>query len=100
MLVERAELVIRERKEAEFAAMMAEQGLALLAATQGVLALSFGQGHEDPGKFLLLVTWASMEAHDDFRDAPQYPEFRSLLSPFTVGGSMEHFEMEPFVQAH
>jgi heme-degrading monooxygenase HmoA len=93
MLVERAELLIKEGSEEEFAKRMDDTGLDLLSGLDGVKAVSFGRGVENPGKFLLLIEWQSMDAHIAFKKDPRYAQFRALLAPFAVGGSMEHFDM-------
>ena len=94
MLFERSELVIREGKEDEFASMMAERGLPLLAALPAVHAAKLGRGVENPGKFMLLIHWDDMDAHQAFTKAEAYPRFRALLTPYVVSGSMEHFEID------
>jgi quinol monooxygenase YgiN len=96
MLLERAELLIREGQEVQFDAMMKHSGLPILAAFPGVVSISFGRGVENPGKFTLLVEWQSLEAHRGYNKAPECQTFRQLIGPFSRGGAMEHFEMESF----
>jgi quinol monooxygenase YgiN len=96
MILERAELLIREGQEEPFAVMMKQQGLSILAGFPGVLSVEFGRGIENPGKFMLLVQWQTMEAHGAYGRSPQCQAFRALIGPFSRGGAMEHFEVEPF----
>ena len=93
MLVERTEVQIKEGVEDEFAAVMGEKGVALLKGLDGVNSVSFGRGLENPDKFMLLIEWENMDAHMAFRKHARYPEFRSLISPYSKGGNMEHFNM-------
>jgi heme-degrading monooxygenase HmoA len=93
MLLERSELLIKEGLESDFAAAMGERGIPLLSGVPGVLSVQLGRGVENPGKFMLLVAWQSMQAHTAFRTLPVYPDFRQLFAPFSKGGSMEHFDM-------
>jgi heme-degrading monooxygenase HmoA len=93
MLVERAELQIREGMETEFSTAMANKGLALLAGVPGVQSVRIGRGVENPQKFMLLVTWDALESHIAFTKSPAMTEFRGLLKPFSTGGAMEHFNM-------
>lgn len=93
MLVERAEMLIKEGLEKDFAAAMADRGIPLLTGLKGVKSVSLGRGVENPDKFMLLVEWETMDAHIAFTKDPKFTEFRALLSPFTRGGSMEHFNM-------
>jgi heme-degrading monooxygenase HmoA len=94
MLLERAELLMKEGREEDFAAAMRERGLALLAGVPGVQSVKLGRGVENPGKFMLLVRWEAMEAHAAFSKSPVSKDFRELISPYSKGGSMEHFEMD------
>jgi len=93
MLVERAELLIKDGCEDAFAAAMTERGLPLLSGVAGASDVRLGRGVENPRKFMLLITWASMDAHVAFTSGPLFETFRELLGPFTIGGGMEHFNM-------
>lgn len=93
MLVERAELLIKEGSEDAFAAAMAERGLALLSGLDGASNVRLGRGVESPSKFMLLITWETMNAHTAFTKNPLFLEFRDLIGPFSASGAMEHFEM-------
>ncbi|MFC4314630.1 antibiotic biosynthesis monooxygenase family protein [Steroidobacter flavus] len=93
MLLERAELQIRESMELEFAAAMKSKGLELLASVPGVKSVQLGRGVENPQKFMLLVEWDAMDSHTAFKTSPIMTEFRALLKPFSTGGAMEHFNM-------
>jgi heme-degrading monooxygenase HmoA len=93
MLLERAELLIKEGLEDDFAAAMKERGIPLLASVPGVKSVNFGRGVENTNKFLLLVEWDSTEAHSAFAKTPVYTPFRQVISPYSKGGAMEHFHM-------
>jgi heme-degrading monooxygenase HmoA len=93
MLVERAELQIREGMEEQFSAAMNSNGLTLLKSVPGVKSVQLGRGVENPQKFMLLVEWDAMDSHTAFKSSPTMIEFRSLLKPFSTGGAMEHFAM-------
>ena len=93
MLLERAEMSIKKGLEGEFAAAMRERGIPLLAGVPGVKSVNLGRGIENPSKFMLLVEWDSMDAHAAFRSNPVYGPFRQILSPYSTGGAMEHFQM-------
>jgi heme-degrading monooxygenase HmoA len=93
MLLERAELQIKEGLEEAFSREMKERGLPMLAAFPGVRSVNLGRGVENPGKFMLLVEWESLEAHGAYNKAPVCGEFRTLIGRFSRGGSMEHFRM-------
>ena len=94
MLLERTELLIKDGQEEAFAAAMRQQGLALLRSVPGVLAVNMGRGVENPGKFMLLVQWQSLDAHAAYNKSPTCDQVRKLILPFSKGGSMEHFQMQ------
>jgi len=91
--LERAELLIKEGQEEAFAVAMKGAGVKLLTSVPGVLSVKVGRGVENPGKFMLLVEWQSMEAHAAFNKTSKCTELRALIAPFSKGGSMEHFQM-------
>lgn len=93
MLLERAELTIRAGSEEAFDAAMREKGIAILQGVPGVRSVQMGRGVENPGKFMLLVEWDSLEIHNQFRDRPVYPEFVGIFANYSEGGTMEHFQM-------
>ena len=95
MLVERSELLIKQGSESEFDAAMRERGIPLLNDVPGVVSVRLGRGVENPDKFILLIEWASMDAHTAFRTAPSNAALRQVISPYSRGGAMEHFEVKP-----
>jgi heme-degrading monooxygenase HmoA len=93
MLLERAEIQIKEGQEEAFSQEMKNRGIQMLASFPGVIRVNMGRGVENPGKFMLLVEWESMEAHGAYNKSPVCGEFRVLIGRFSKGGSMEHFRM-------
>src|SRR3546814_10447859 len=72
MVLERAELQIRAGMEIDFATAMAERGLVVLRSVPGVESVRMGRGVENPGKFMLLVEWRSLDAHAAFSRLPEF----------------------------
>jgi quinol monooxygenase YgiN len=94
MFVERAEIPVAAGKETEFAAAMASTGTALLAGAKGCSSARVGRGVENPGKFILLLEWDSVESHVEFTKTPEFDQFKALVGPFFAGApNMEHFEI-------
>lgn len=94
MLVERTDLTIDEARASAFEAAMVERGVPLLRAVPGVLAVDFGRGVEHPTKFMLLVTWETMDAHRAYNLTAVCGEVRQLIGSFApTAAAMEHFEM-------
>lgn len=51
---------------------------------------------EQPGRFMLTAVWSSLEAHmKDFRNSPNFTEWRSHITGFFVG-QPEVFHYEAF----
>ena len=93
MLLECAEILIKEGQEDGFSTAMRDTGIQLLASVPGVISVNVGRGVENPGKFMLLVEWESMDAHIAYNKAPVCGEVRALIGRFSKGGRMEHFKM-------
>lgn len=93
MLLERAEIQVKSGLEEDFAGVMAARGLPLLTGVPGVRWAKFGRGVENPGKFIFLVEWDSLDAHAAFNKSPVHPEFLQLFAPYAEGGAMEHFQI-------
>lgn len=92
MILERAELPVKEGQEAAFAAMMQETGCALLGSAEGCHSVRVGRGVENPSKFILLLEWDSVEHHEALTKTPAFAEFVKIAGPLFAGPSnMEHF---------
>src|SRR3546814_2166641 len=60
--------------EIDCATAMAERGLVVLRSVPGVESVRMGRGVENPGKFMLLVEWRSLDAHAAFSRLPERSE--------------------------
>jgi len=73
--------VIRGREQAFEAAFATAQ--AILAGMRGYVSHELRQCIENPGHYLLLVEWQTLEDHTvGFRQSTQYQEWRGLLHHF------------------
>lgn len=91
MVLERAELPITPGREREFEAQFAGARRYLLEAA-GSRKVSLARGVESPTKYLLLIEWDSLEAHQAFTHTPGFEQFRSLAGPFFAARpNTEHF---------
>jgi heme-degrading monooxygenase HmoA len=93
MILEAAMLHVRPGQEAAFEDAF-RQASPIIAASPGYGGHELQRCLEAPGKYLLLVRWATLEDHTiGFRGSPPYQEWRRLLhhfyDPFPV---VEHFE--------
>jgi len=94
VLLEIAEIEVREGKEDAFAAAMRGEGLTQLAACEGVISVRFGRGVENPRKFTFNVVWTSIEAHMAARELESFGKFRAAFGDLTCGGAMSHYVMD------
>jgi heme-degrading monooxygenase HmoA len=92
MILEVAILDVRPGAAAEFEAAFTE-AQAIMAGMPGYLTHQLQRCIERDDRYLLLVEWASLEAHTEgFRGSPQYQRWKALLhhfyDPFPV---VEHY---------
>ncbi|WP_428246425.1 antibiotic biosynthesis monooxygenase family protein [Ferrovibrio sp.] len=99
MILESAMLHIRSGKEADFEAAMADAAQ-FIRQVPGFKGLEVRRGIERPGSYLLLVRWASLEAHSiGFRQSPHYREWRARLHGFYEPFPLVEHWAEPAVSA-
>jgi heme-degrading monooxygenase HmoA len=67
-----------------------------LAGAPGCRSVRMTQGVESPGRFVLLVEWDSVAAHEGFRASEAFAGWRAPLSPHFAGPPrVEHFSDVP-----
>lgn len=82
MILEHGILQVRPGQGTAFEAALRE-ALPLISATPGFVHLEIRDCIEEPGKYLLLVTWETLEAHTQgFRGSVRYDPWRKLLHHF------------------
>lgn len=82
MILEHAILDVAPQRQAAYEAAL-KQALPLIAATPGFHGLEVRPCIEQPGRYLLLVRWENVEAHETgFRTSARYEKWRALLHPF------------------
>lgn len=92
MILEHAILNVKPGQAVAFEAAMRE-ALPLISASDGFRGLEVRRCIESPDRYVLLVRWDSVEAHDPgFRGSDRYPRWKALLhrfyDPFPV---VEHY---------
>jgi heme-degrading monooxygenase HmoA len=92
MVLEVALIDVKEGHEDAFAAAYAE-ARPILAGTDGCISVRMTRGIESPSRFVLLVEWDSVEAHDqNFRATERFARWRALIGPHFGGPPLvEHF---------
>ena len=92
MVLEVALLDITPGSEEAFVAAYGE-ARSLVAETPGCRTMRMTRGVETPTRFVLLVEWDSVAAHQEFRDSERFPAWRGLIGPhFAQPPHVEHFE--------
>lgn len=101
MVLEVALIDLIPGQEDEFVAAYAV-GRPVLASTPGCRAVRMTRGIETPSRFVLLVEWDSVQAHEDnFRNTERFAQWRGLIGRyFAQPPLVEHFtDVEPAPQA-
>ncbi|MCW2812095.1 MAG: Antibiotic biosynthesis monooxygenase [Friedmanniella sp.] len=90
MVLEVALIDVTDAKGFEAAYRQARPGL---AGTEGCRSVRMTRGLESPNRFVLLVEWDSVEAHEmNFRQTDRFAQWRGAIGPFFAGPpTVEHF---------
>ena len=92
MTLEVALLDVQPGAEQAFTAAY-RQARELLASSAGCRSIRMTQGVETPTRFVLLVEWDSVAAHEEFRASERFGQWRGLIGPHFAGPPhVEHFE--------
>ena len=92
MVLEVALIDVQSGSEEAFAAAY-RSARSILAQTPGCLTVRMTRGIESPSRFVLLVEWESVEAHEqNFRGTDRYAQWRGLIGGyFAQPPVVEHF---------
>jgi len=92
MVLEVALIDVVPGHEDAFAAAYRE-GRPILAGTPGCRSVRMTHGVESPTRFVLLIEWDSIEAHNEnFRATERFQQWRTLIGPhFAAPPLVEHF---------
>lgn len=83
MIVEIADFSIDEARRDEFEAAIAQGVKTVLSKAEGYLGHRILACHETPGRFVLIVEWATLEDHTvGFRESPSFAQWRAIIGPF------------------
>jgi heme-degrading monooxygenase HmoA len=96
MVLEVALIDVVPGTEDEFAAAYAK-GHPVVAGTPGCRSVRMTRGIESPSRFVLLIEWDSVEAHEqNFRATERFTTWRSLIGQYFDGAPVvEHFTDVP-----
>jgi heme-degrading monooxygenase HmoA len=92
MVLERAEVFIKEGLMDEFLEVFVARALPLTASFTGLISFKALRGVEDADSVMFLAEWESVEAHLASRPEPAHEEFRRIVLPYTAGAKQTvHF---------
>lgn len=92
MVVEVADIEVAPGADEDFA--NAYRGVRdVLTTTPGCHGVRMTRGVESPSRFVLMVEWDSVDAHQrNFRDTERFTRWRAAISPFFARPPLvEHF---------
>lgn len=85
MVIERAEIAIKEGMMEEFLKVLAEKALPLTRTFTGLISFKAYAGVEEENSVMFIAEWESVEAHLASRPEPDHAKFRSFVLPYTTG---------------
>lgn len=92
MTLEIALIDVTEGAERDFVEAFG-RGREVLAACDGCRSVRMTRGVESPSRFVLLVEWDSVDAHNAFRASERFGEWRGHVGPhFAAPPVVEHFD--------
>ena len=93
MVIERAVIDVNPGDEERFAQALRDASK-VVAESRGFRSISAARGVEEPGRFLLLIEWDTLEDHTvGFRGSERFTRWRELIGPyFAAPPAVEHYE--------
>ena len=94
MVLEIADFTDQGRNRGQRSPRPCQEGLPHIASTPGFLGARLTRSIESPSRFVLLIEWESVEAHNvGFRESDRFPLWRALIGPFFDGDPrVEHVD--------
>ncbi len=93
MVLERAEIVIKDGMMDEFLGVLAEKALPLTRTFTGIVSFTALRGVEESNNVMFLAYWESIEAHLASRPEPAHAAFREHVLPYvTSAKTTVHFD--------
>lgn len=95
MILEVADIRIAPGRNAEFEVALHTGVATVIAQAKGYVKHEIKRGIESPERYLLLITWRTLENHTvDFRGSAAFAQWRGIVGPFFAQPPVvEHFEL-------
>lgn len=84
MILEIAEMTVKPGSEKDFTEAHAT-AIEKFKPSEGMLSARLTQGVETPTRFVLLVEWTDIAAHERYRETEQFAQWRGAISPYVAG---------------
>lgn len=93
MILELAILSIKDGSNADFERSI-KKAQAIICQSPGYLSHEFQKCVEESNKYILLIKWTSLEAHNvGFRESALFQEWRALIGSYFEGPpNVQHYE--------
>jgi heme-degrading monooxygenase HmoA len=93
MILELADITVKAGKQSDYEADL-RKALPFLTEIEGYISHELRHGIEEPTRYLLLITWESVEAHMvNFRESDNFQKYRAHVNEYLDEVKMSHFEM-------
>lgn len=95
MILELADIRIHPGQQAAFDEAIERAMRTVIAKAEGFQGHQVHKGIENPERYLLQISWATLENHTvDFRGSAAFAEWRAIVGPFfAVPPTVEHFSL-------
>jgi heme-degrading monooxygenase HmoA len=95
MILELATIDIKKGTNAEFETNL-KKAQSVISKAGGYLKHEFHQCIERENRYILLITWTTLEAHTEgFRSSELFKDWRALIGPFFENPPVvEHFNLK------
>lgn len=92
MVLERAEVIVKDGMMEEFLEVLVREALPLTQTFTGIVSFTALRGVEDENSVMFLAEWTSIEAHLASRPEPAHARFREVVGPYVQGAKQTvHF---------
>lgn len=95
MILEHADIRIDPARAADFEAAILRGVQTVIASATGFQGCQVRRSIETPGRYLLLISWATLEDHTEgFRGSDAFAQWRAIVGPFfTQPPVVEHLAL-------
>jgi len=96
MILELADIRIHPGQQAAFDEAIERAVRTVIAKAEGFQGYQVHKGIENPERYLLQISWATLENHTvDFRGSAAFAQWRAIVGPFfAVPPTVEHFYLQ------